>query len=501
MLGYWSTNAEYQSFVLSSLNELAITCPEALLEYKDAISKMLIFNTDPLKDIITSLYSSTGRPAEHQPEIFRSFVLMNHLQIPLNNWIEKLENNPVLRTTAGFTKNNLPKLSSYYDFINRIYHMDDRPIEKELKSKPRKKLKKGEKLKPKHPGITNTLVDTIIDKEETFFKKLNRRQERYLQKVFAELAVAPSVELGLVSDNISASGDGTCVETGASHYGVKICKCKEEGIFKCTCKRRFTDPNATWGWDSHNEHWFYGYNCYFISTYNKSEKVDLPLYFKFVEARRHDSVSAIFALSEFKELYPNLNIETFISDSASDNYASYRLLEHWDINAVIALNTKNEGNFTYPTALHINDHGVPICPGGNKMVYYGFDKGRSRLKWRCPRILGKSNPCEACSQCSPSDYGRVIYTKPSWDLRLFTKIPRGSDDWKNQMKQRTAAERVNNRILNHYGIEKSKTRGKKRKSFFVAIAAINVHLDAQLKFRIANKSFNFYELFDIPEAA
>ena len=177
------------------------------------------------------------------------------------------------------------------------------------------------------------------------------------------------------------------------------------------------------------------------------------------------------------------------------------MLDYWDINAVIALNRRNEGNFTYPPALHIDDHGVPICPGENKMVYYGFDKGRSRFKWRCPRVMGKSKPCDACSKCSHSDYGRVIYTKPSWDLRLFTKIPRGSAAWKDQMKQRTAAERVNNRILNHYGIENSKTRGKKRISFFVAIAGINVHLDAQLKFQIANKSFDFYKLFDIPNVA
>ena len=49
------------------------------------------------------------------------------------------------------------------------------------------------------------------------------------------------------------------------------------------------------------------------------------------------------------------------------------------------------------------------------------------------------------------------------------------------MKERTAAERINNGILNDYGVEKSRTRGKKRIFFFTMIAAINIHLDAQLK--------------------
>jgi hypothetical protein len=48
------------------------------------------------------------------------------------------------------------------------------------------------------------------------------------------------------------------------------------------------------------------------------------------------------------------------------------------------------------------------------------------------------------------------------------------------MNERTAAERVNNRVLNHYGMEHTKQRGKKRISFFLTIAMANIHLDAQV---------------------
>ena len=90
-------------------------------------------------------------------------------------------------------------------------------------------------------------------------------------------------------------------------------------------------------------------------------------------------------------------------------------------------------------------------------------------------------PTEACVSCSPSPYGRVIYTKPEWDLRLFSRIPRGSEAWKDKMKQRTAAERINNRILNNYGVGSGHSRGKKRIEFMTTLAAINIHLDARLK--------------------
>ena len=288
--------------------------------------------------------------------------------------------------------------------------------------------------------------------------------------------------MGLIPENVSVSGDGTPILTGSSHYGKKVCECRKTGIYNCTCSRLFTDPSANWGWDSHNERYFYGHTGYFISAYNKAEKVDLPLYIRLVQASKHDSVSAVVALTEFRELNPNLTIETFISDSASDNYATYELLNHWDINAVIALNDKSKGNSKYPASIGLDDNGVPLCPAGRKMLYNGYCKGRCRIKWRCPKTFvskgSKITPCEGCSQ---SPYGRVIYTKPDWDLRLFTRIPRGSDAFKSKMRERTASERVNERIKGDYDVKTTKQRGKKRISFMATLAAINIHLDAQIK--------------------
>ena len=500
MLGYCHTNKEYQRFVLTELRELAESRPDQIREFHKAVSKMLILDLDPLIPILTPLYPPYGRPAEMQVEIFRSFVLMQDLGIPLDNWVEKLTNNPVLRAIAGFTLDNMPKTSSYYDFINRIVPLDEHPVTKPVKSKPKEKLKKGEKLPPKNPNVVAKLVNQVIEDEKRFLKRLSRRPERFLQKIFARVSVDQSIALGLISDSVSISGDGTCMETGASPYGKKVCKCKECGIYNCTCDRKFSDPNATWGWDSHKERYFYGYTGYFISTYNKSLKIDLPLYLRLVQASRHDSVSAIFALTEFRELCPTLHIDTFISDSASDNYATYELLNHWNVNAVIALNGKSKGNRKYPDKLHIDDNGVPICIGGNKMSNWGFNrKDRCRIKWRCPKACGKA--VDNCSNCSLTKYGRTVYTKPDWDFRLFTTIPRGSDAWKDKMKQRTAAERVNDRILIDYGIENALTRGKKRISFFTTIAAVNIHLDAQLAFLCERKLFNLDALLYLDVAA
>ena len=501
MLGHCTTQKEYLHFALSELQGLAQTRPEQIREYKKAIIKMLILNLDPIIPIIAPLYSKVGSPAKMQVETFRSLVLMKHLGIPLNSWVEKLTNNPVLRVIAGFTLENMPKTTSYYDFMDRVVPMDEKPAMKTFTSKPRKKLKKGEKLPPKNPGIVGKLVEKVITDEERFMGHLARRPERYLQKIFARVAVDASVNMGLIDESVPASGDGTCLETGASSYGVKVCSCIKKGIYKCNCDRKFSDPNATWGWDSHNERYYYGYTGYFISTYSEPFKTDLPLYLRLVSASRHDSVSAIFALAEFRELYPNLHINTFISDSASDNYPTYKLLDHWNMNAVIALNNRNTGNTKYPSPLRIDKDGVPICPAGYPMTKGGPCPGRRRIKWCCPRKGFTINPFPACASCSKSPYGRVFYTKFDWDLRLFTRIVRGSLSWKHLMNKRTASERVNDRILQDYGVEDGHSRGKKRISFDVTLAAINVHLDAQFKVLSLSNFFHSDHLLFLPFAA
>ncbi|MCB2354700.1 hypothetical protein [Clostridium estertheticum] len=207
----------------------------------------------------------------------------------------------------------------------------------------------------------------------------------------------------------------------------------------------------------------------------------LPIYLRFVEASRHDSVTGIVALAEFREPLPQFTISNYVLDSANDNYATYELCSKWNTNLFIDLNSKYKANSKYPVALDINEKGFPICIGGHEMVYNDYEKNRSRLKWCCPLVLKKVDSCSCCEQCSPSPYGRVIHTKPPWDLRLFTTVPRGSKQWKIIYKTRTCSERINNRILNDYRIHSLRIYAKKHYSFMTMIAGINIHLDARLK--------------------
>lgn len=486
MLKTWTSHAYYQQFIISNLSSFYKTFPKRIIELEPSISKLYCLDLDILGEILKPHYSNTGRPATLQPEIFRSFSLMLfQKETSITKWVKKLNSDDLLATCIGCTKNNIPSLGAHYDFISRLWLSDlssDRDKLKKTysyKKKPSKTKSPGrnKKLPNKKTGVVKRIVNFVEDGHS-----FSLRAERLLQKIFSLVAVEPSFNLNLIEKaNLTLAGDGTCVHCKSSYYGSKVCDCRKKGIYDCKCPRKLSDVDATWGWDSHENRWFYGYTLYALSSYNKKLKIDLPVYLRFVEARRHDSVTGIVALAEFRELLPQFKISNYVLDSANDNYPTYELCSKWNINPFIDLNSKNKGNSKYPPTLSINDKGIPICIGNHEMVYNGFEKSRSRLKWRCPKACGKIQSCSCSEQCSPSPYGRVIYTKPAWDLRLFTKVPRGSKQWKAIYKTRTCSERINNRILNDYKIHSLSMRGKKRYSFMTMIAGINIHLDARIK--------------------
>ncbi len=114
------------------------------------------------------------------------------------------------------------------------------------------------------------------------------------------------------------------------------------------------------------------------------------------------------------------------------------------------------------------------------MICWGIHKKRQRVKWRCPKYKDPSS-CAFQHNCSNSKYGRVVYTRPEIDYRLFTKTPRGSKAWKKVFARRTSVERTLKRTLVDYLIDQARARSDKRWFWLATLAALNQHLDAQTR--------------------
>jgi hypothetical protein len=169
MLGRWRSHDEYQEFVCTKFKPRVLLREPSpnmeLLEYADIISKLFIIDTDRLKFIMEHCYSDKGRPAEQQPEIFRTFILMQHLHIPVSEWVQKLNYNSVLRTACGFCEGEVPSIASFYNFIDRLDGPKVASRVKNFLSKPRKNSKKEKSYRLNTPISLRSLKTLSLKAE------------------------------------------------------------------------------------------------------------------------------------------------------------------------------------------------------------------------------------------------------------------------------------------------------------------------------------------------
>jgi hypothetical protein len=283
------------------------------------------------------------------------------------------------------------------------------------------------------------------------------------------------------------SGDGSKLRTWANSNGRKHCKCDNKGKKPaewCHCERYDRDPAARWGYDSYHDCWVYGHTYYELTAYSLDSTVELPLFILLADNCRHDSVLSLFAM---RQACDNLGFPIHVAsfDKASDALGFYQLgYEHWHTKLVIPLNERNTGNFTFAPPLTLTPAGTPCCPANRPMTYWGYCPDRQRLKWRCPLKAGtqteRAKPCACPATCSPSAYGRVVYTYPKTNYRLFTPLPRDSDLWRQHYDHHGCVERSHKRKKYDYLLTQTRTAGRERWFLRVMLAAICQHLDAWL---------------------
>jgi hypothetical protein len=295
--------------------------------------------------------------------------------------------------------------------------------------------------------------------------------------LFKTLFVDISAEKGLLGNiqSLSIISDGSSVKTGGRAYGKFLCDCRKTDNWKCDCNRQFSDPDADYGWDSYHEKYYYGRTLNIISA--SDSPYDLPIYPRLYRASKHDSITFISTLHELLYWYSDWKIGECILDSAHDALPIYKLLEQYDISAIIDLNPRSSKQFTH-NEMDINLEGVPVCPIGRKMLDWGIDKKRYRRKWRCPAKIGK---WECPTPCSTSNYGRTFYTSTKDNPRLFPRVKRDSKEWRTRYALRTGVERCNKRQKIDYKLEESKGRSSRHWTIRTYLIAMCQHVDAWFK--------------------
>ena len=506
---------------------------------KAARDKMLFLRVDRAEEALLPLYSpDRGRPAWDPAVLVRSFLLMQHFgHTSVQRWHDALAADVLLRYLVG--SEEVPSVGAHYGFINRLTgddpHGELHPeglFTKRLKELRREyKLKKGEKMVNFDDGDTRKLTERYWDDAGCDAGRWSLPLERTLDLV----AVRPSLEAyaSHAEGGLTLCGDGSSLHIHASRFGRRAAGADAggdgggdvaagggadigddgarpadatgdagaggdgagAGAEDLPLTHRYTAPDADIGWDSHEEVYFLGFTFYNISWHIGELGLDLPMFVAQRTASQHDALTCVSAVAHMLDVDPALRPAFFCHDSAADAAPIFRWLRHRQIIPIIDWNQRQSSkdpDERRPVAKgikgddgksleYINERGVPVCACGHEMVRDGYDRSKQATKFRCPCAVGRVKECPMWGVCTKSKYGRVIKIYDKTDYKLHGPIPYRSDRWKEIYKDRTSTERVNNRVLNDYGVQRLTCRNGAKHFFFEVMAAINVHLDAWVK--------------------
>ena len=264
--------------------------------------------------------------------------------------------------------------------------------------------------------------------------------------------IAQTIVLKVITGGDTAI-DSTHLWAFSSRFGKKTCFCKG----KCHCPRDYSDHDARWGAKS-KDYLFFGYKVHLIVD----AKSQLPLDVKVTPGSEGDSPQAKPLLKGVKERHPEVKIDSASMDSAYDSYENYRFaIEDTGVAPIIALNPRARVDAITEGSLYLSNDGTYTCPAGFKVVYWGKDKKRGRLKFRCPAALGRCQ-CLFHSSCSLSSYGRTFYLHPERNYRLIGPILRGSNLWQEKYNARTSVERAYSEEKGSHHLATPRVRGLAR---------------------------------------
>lgn len=205
----------------------------------------------------------------------------------------------------------------------------------------------------------------------------------------------------------------------------------------------------------------------------------------------HDSRLLIPTLMDFFKKHPVINPKTFLGDAAFDTVELYKELLTGDTfgkdkhfqKAYIPLNARTGlENSDYT----INADGIPCCPhdetlpmkpeGSKSNLRSGLPTFKfvcPKMKWVYDKITKKSHrQCFCEDPCTTSKCGRMVYIYPEKDLRAYPGTLRGTEEWDNTYKIRTAVERDINHIKENLCLAGRRTQNKKTLHADLVLAGI-----------------------------
>ncbi len=232
--------------------------------------------------------------------------------------------------------------------------------------------------------------------------------------------------------------------------------------------------------------WF-GYKLHLVVD----SDYELPLAFELTGASAGDPDHMMPLLDELADEHPALiaTAKEITADKAYDTIEDItRPFDDYSIKPVIDIRELWKGDKTralFPDRVDsfiYDEKGnvscvCPVTVETRAMCFWGFEKDRNCLKFRCPAAThgfecrGRAE-CEARASTKVGTFGRVIRIGLEYDRRIFTPISRQTPQWTEAYKKRSAVERVNSRVDQVLGFARHFIRGKAKMQTRVSLALV-----------------------------
>ena len=221
----------------------------------------------------------------------------------------------------------------------------------------------------------------------------------------------------------------------------------------------------------------------------------------------HDAKLLIPTLRDFFSKHPLINPKTFLGDAAFDSALLYKQLLTGDTfgtdkhfsKAYIPLNSR--AGIKYPDC-KVNADGIPCCPNDDSLPMKSDGKsskknGVVRVKFVCPKIkntydksTGKHHrECQCDNPCTDSSCGRMIHIYPEKNLRAYPGVLRGTEEWNNTYKIRTAVERDINHMKDNLCLAGRRTQNEKTLHADLILAGITQLITVVLADKIKHHEY------------
>ena len=456
----WTSHADYQAHARSALAAAcaSLDVAKSLWAYQHAAVLLWVANLDPLAPIVQAVYKGhglVGRPPRDPGAMLRTWLLATTLQCTSpDDWARRLATDSVLAILSGFDPADTPGASTLRDFLSRLV----RTMRRRARChRPHRACGKGPGKGKKKPLRRPDLLWRL----QVRLPRFAPGDEGPLQELLAAIAHG-SAERGRIDlAHLSVAGDSTLLPAHVNPYGRRTCACPPGT--PCTHLRRFTDGDATWGWDSSRNSFIFGHRFYELTAAGAPH--DLPLYLRAVGADRHDSPSWLLSWHDFRRYYPDADVFRVLLDSAHDAGAIFDDLERASVQAIIDLNPAHH----HKHPLHLTDDGIPLCACGQPMAPDGSSRGR--LKFVCPRrrkrAAGDQPPCP-----------HALYLAGTESFRLHPGLARGTQAWRLAYNGRTGTERSHTRKRNDLGQVPCRRRSRPTRTAHYFLAAYVQHFAA-----------------------